>query len=106
MFLLNYRYNSYPPFFDDNSFGIYEKILAGRVQFPSHFDALAKDLLKRLLVGDRTKRLGNLKVVRSLFFFFFLKYTFHIHIRKFRYTFKESHAKITHSKNIPIIIII
>ncbi|KAI8146706.1 camp-dependent protein kinase 9 [Fennellomyces sp. T-0311] len=51
----------YPPFFDDNSFGIYEKILAGRVQFPSHFDTLAKDLLKRLLVGDRTKRLGNLK---------------------------------------------
>lgn len=52
----------YPPFFDDNSFGIYEKILAGRVQFPAHFDALAKDLLKRLLVGDLTKRLGNLKV--------------------------------------------
>ncbi|KAL1926709.1 hypothetical protein VTP01DRAFT_5604 [Rhizomucor pusillus] len=51
----------YPPFFDDNSFGIYEKILAGRVQFPAHFDPLAKDLLKRLLVGDLTKRLGNLK---------------------------------------------
>ncbi|CDS05144.1 Putative cAMP-dependent protein kinase 9 [Lichtheimia ramosa] len=51
----------YPPFFDDNSFGIYEKILTGKVQFPSHFDALAKDLLKRLLVSDRTKRLGNLK---------------------------------------------
>ncbi|KAI7851692.1 camp-dependent protein kinase 9 [Circinella umbellata] len=51
----------YPPFFDDNSFGIYEKILAGRVQFPAHFDMLGKDLLKRLLVGDLTKRLGNLK---------------------------------------------
>ncbi|KAI8391206.1 camp-dependent protein kinase 9 [Radiomyces spectabilis] len=51
----------YPPFFDDNSFGIYEKILAGKVQFPAHFDPLAKDLLKRFLVGDRTKRLGNLK---------------------------------------------
>ncbi|CAO3612491.1 unnamed protein product [Cunninghamella blakesleeana] len=51
----------YPPFFDDNSFGIYEKILLGKVQFPSHFDPLAKDLLKRLLVGDRNKRLGNLK---------------------------------------------
>ncbi|KAI8147959.1 camp-dependent protein kinase 9 [Fennellomyces sp. T-0311] len=51
----------YPPFFDDNSFGIYEKILAGKVQFPAHFDMLAKDLLKRLLVGDLTKRLGNLK---------------------------------------------
>ncbi|KAI8066645.1 kinase-like domain-containing protein [Gongronella butleri] len=51
----------YPPFFDNNSFGIYEKILAGKVQFPAHFDPLVKDLLKRLLVGDRTKRLGNLK---------------------------------------------
>lgn len=53
---------SYPPFFDDNSFGIYEKILMGKVQFTAHFDPLAKDLLKRLLVSDRTKRLGNLKV--------------------------------------------
>ncbi|GAB5590274.1 Cytochrome c oxidase subunit 1 [Umbelopsis nana] len=51
----------YPPFYDDNSFGIYEKILAGRVMFPTHFDPYAKDLLKRLLVGDRSRRLGNLK---------------------------------------------
>lgn len=34
----------------------------GKVQFSAHFDLLAKDLLKRLLVSDRTKRLGNLKV--------------------------------------------
>lgn len=34
----------------------------GKVQFSAHFDPLAKDLLKRLLVSDRTKRLGNLKV--------------------------------------------
>jgi serine/threonine protein kinase len=33
----------------------------GKVQFSAHFDPLAKDLLKRLLVSDRTKRLGNLK---------------------------------------------
>ncbi|KAJ2956735.1 hypothetical protein NQZ79_g7447 [Umbelopsis isabellina] len=51
----------YPPFYDNNSFGIYEKILAGRVMFPAHFDPYAKDLLKRLLVGDRSRRLGNLK---------------------------------------------
>ncbi|ORX61952.1 Pkinase-domain-containing protein [Hesseltinella vesiculosa] len=51
----------HPPFYDNSSFGIYEKILAGKVQFPAHFDPLVKDLLKRLLVGDRTKRLGNLK---------------------------------------------
>lgn len=29
--------------------------------FPTHFDPYAKDLLKRLLVGDRSRRLGNLK---------------------------------------------
>ncbi|KAG0298291.1 hypothetical protein BGZ98_000256 [Dissophora globulifera] len=51
----------YPPFFDDNPFGIYEKILAGRIYFPAHIDPTAKDLIKKLLTADRTKRLGNLK---------------------------------------------
>eukprot|EP01091_Cochliopodium_minus_P003980 TRINITY_DN13908_c0_g1_i1.p1 TRINITY_DN13908_c0_g1~~TRINITY_DN13908_c0_g1_i1.p1 ORF type:complete len:357 (+),score=89.41 TRINITY_DN13908_c0_g1_i1:50-1120(+) len=51
----------YPPFFDDNPFGIYEKILACKLQFPSHFDSSSKDLIKKLLQPDRTKRLGCLK---------------------------------------------
>ncbi|ORX44920.1 Pkinase-domain-containing protein [Hesseltinella vesiculosa] len=51
----------YPPFYDDNHFGIYEKILEAKLQLPAHLDASAKDLLKRLLVVDRTRRLGNLK---------------------------------------------
>ncbi|KAI9475461.1 MAG: camp-dependent protein kinase 10 [Benjaminiella poitrasii] len=51
----------YPPFFDDNHFGIYEKILSGKVQYPAYFESSAKDLLKKLLVIDRTRRLGNLK---------------------------------------------
>eukprot|EP01119_Soliformovum_irregulare_P023851 TRINITY_DN841_c1_g1_i3.p1 TRINITY_DN841_c1_g1~~TRINITY_DN841_c1_g1_i3.p1 ORF type:complete len:331 (-),score=86.97 TRINITY_DN841_c1_g1_i3:392-1384(-) len=51
----------YPPFFDEHPFGIYEKILAGKIHFPSHFDASAKDLVKKLLTADRTRRLGNLK---------------------------------------------
>ena len=55
----------YPPFFDDNPFGIYEKILAGRIYFPPHFDSTAKDLIKKLLTADRTKRLGNLKVTNT-----------------------------------------
>ncbi|KAB1252927.1 cAMP-dependent protein kinase catalytic subunit PRKX, partial [Camelus dromedarius] len=25
-----------PPFFDDNAFGIYQKILAGKIDFPRH----------------------------------------------------------------------
>ncbi len=46
----------YPPFFDDNPFGIYEKILAGKIDWPRQVEALAKDLIKKLLVQDRTKR--------------------------------------------------
>lgn len=53
----------YPPFFDDNPFGIYEKILAGKIDWPRHMDPIAKDLVKKLLVQDRTKRLGNMKVI-------------------------------------------
>lgn len=51
----------YPPFFDENPFGIYQKILLGRVECPRHFDANAKDIVRRLLQSDRSKRLGNLK---------------------------------------------
>ncbi|ORZ39393.1 kinase-like domain-containing protein [Catenaria anguillulae PL171] len=51
----------YPPFFDDSAYGIYEKILAGRIHFPSHVDPAAKDLIKRLLTADTTRRLGNLR---------------------------------------------
>jgi len=51
----------YPPFYDENPFGIYQKVLAGRVDFPRHFDVKAKDLIKRLLTHDRAKRFGCLK---------------------------------------------
>jgi len=51
----------YPPFFDDNAFGIYEKILEGKIYFPDHFDIFARDLISKLLMVDRTKRLGNLQ---------------------------------------------
>lgn len=51
----------YPPFYDENPFGIYQKILAGRIEFPKHFDPLAKDLVRKLLTADRTKRFGCLK---------------------------------------------
>lgn len=51
----------YPPFYDENPFGIYQKILAGRIEFPRHFDNGAKELIKKLLTADRTKRFGCLK---------------------------------------------
>lgn len=49
------------PFFDDNPMGIYEKILAAKIAFPPHIDSLTKDLIRRLLTVDRSKRLGNLR---------------------------------------------
>lgn len=51
----------FPPFFDDNPFAIYEKILAGKIDWPKHIDPVAKDLIKKFLVPDRAKRLGNMK---------------------------------------------
>lgn len=51
----------YPPFYDENPFGIYQKILAGRIEFPRHFEPHAKDLIRKLLTADRTKRYGCLK---------------------------------------------
>ncbi|CAG8629821.1 22175_t:CDS:2 [Dentiscutata erythropus] len=51
----------YPPFYDEDHMRLYEKILAGRIKYPSFFDSDAKDLLKRLLTSDLTKRYGNLK---------------------------------------------
>lgn len=68
----------YPPFYDENPFGIYQKVgagirtwmvvllpcyqvLVGRIDFPKHFDSKAKDLVKHLLVRDRVKRYGSLR---------------------------------------------
>jgi protein kinase X len=79
----------YPPFYDENPFGIYQKILAGRIEFPRfgqcpqmcihtvllnppvgpcyrscrlrHVDPLPKDLVRRLLTADKTKRIGCLR---------------------------------------------
>lgn len=51
----------YPPFYDENPFQIYQKILAGKIEWPRYIDLVAKDLIKKLLVSDRTKRLGTMK---------------------------------------------
>lgn len=52
----------YPPFYteDGNPIKLYEKILAGNVQYPSFFETGAKDLLHSLLTADLSKRYGNL----------------------------------------------
>ena len=51
----------HPPFYDEDHFKLYEKILACKARFPTHFDPNAKDLVKRLLTADLTKRFGNLR---------------------------------------------
>ncbi|TBU65995.1 cAMP dependent protein kinase [Dichomitus squalens] len=50
----------YPPFFDETAYGIYEKILKGKIHWPREVDPLSKDIIKGFLHPDRSKRLGNL----------------------------------------------
>ena len=52
----------YPPFYteDGNPIKLYEKIIAGHVDYPSFFEPGAKDLLQSLLTADLSKRFGNL----------------------------------------------
>ena len=49
------------PFSDDDPMMVYQKILKGKLKFPSTFDSNAKSLVKHLLEIDLTKRYGNLK---------------------------------------------
>eukprot|EP00792_Barthelona_sp_PAP020_P006386 TRINITY_DN2978_c1_g1_i1.p1 TRINITY_DN2978_c1_g1~~TRINITY_DN2978_c1_g1_i1.p1 ORF type:complete len:377 (-),score=95.76 TRINITY_DN2978_c1_g1_i1:94-1224(-) len=51
----------YPPFYDENPFVVSEKILSGKVYWPRHMDPTSRDLIKRLLTRDRSKRFGNLR---------------------------------------------
>jgi len=51
----------YPPFFADQPIQIYEKIVSGKVRFPSHFSSELKELLRSILQVDLTKRYGNLR---------------------------------------------
>lgn len=48
----------YPPFYDDNPMGIYQKILDGYYEFPPYIEAKARDLIKSFLTADRSIRLG------------------------------------------------
>lgn len=50
-----------PPFYDDDHLKLYEKILAGKIRWPSYFDPSAVSLLRKLLTSDLSKRYGNLK---------------------------------------------
>ncbi len=49
------------PFSDDDPMMVYQKILKGKIKFPTGFDSNAKSLIKHLLEQDLTKRYGNLR---------------------------------------------
>ncbi|TFY79882.1 hypothetical protein EWM64_g4129 [Hericium alpestre] len=49
----------YPPFFDETAYGIYEKILGGRIHWPREMDSLSREFIRGFLHPDRSKRLGN-----------------------------------------------
>jgi serine/threonine protein kinase len=59
--------SGYPPFYDDNPFGIYEKILTANLSFQPHVYPFAQDFIRGLLTRDITRRLGNLAVSLSLY---------------------------------------
>lgn len=50
----------HPPFFDETAYGIYDRILKGKIQWPRDIDPLSRNLIRGFLHPDRTKRLGNL----------------------------------------------
>lgn len=49
----------YPPFYDENPWEIYKKILAGVFEFPPNFESKARDLINKLLKTDPEDRLGH-----------------------------------------------
>lgn len=51
----------YPPFFSEQPLQTYEKIVSGKVRYPSHMSSDLKDLLRNLLQVDITNRFGNMK---------------------------------------------
>ena len=61
--------SGYPPFYDDNPFGIYEKILSGKIDWPRHIDPVAKDLIKKFLVqvGVRINRFNSICVFLCIY---------------------------------------
>lgn len=50
----------YTPFYDSTPMKTYEKILSGKIHYPSFFGADVIDLLSNLITADLTRRLGNL----------------------------------------------
>ncbi|KAL3154500.1 hypothetical protein ABBQ32_013962 [Trebouxia sp. C0010 RCD-2024] len=50
----------YPPFYDQDITNTYQKIVNGHFTFPTYFPTAARDLVRKLLQADLSKRFGNL----------------------------------------------
>ncbi|CAI4224907.1 unnamed protein product [Auanema sp. JU1783] len=50
-----------PPFRGKTTTEIYDRIIEHKLKFPRSFNLVAKDLVKKLLVVDRTQRIGAMK---------------------------------------------
>lgn len=49
----------YPPFFGDNPFVVYQKILSAKIEFPSGVPGQAQKLISSLLNPSRSQRIGS-----------------------------------------------
>jgi protein kinase A/protein kinase X len=49
---------SHPPFYDVEPTNIYKKILKGIIEFPKFLSVRSKDIIRKLLNPDVSKRLG------------------------------------------------
>lgn len=53
--------HGWPPFYHDQPMKVYEKIILGKVDYPSNFSKGLEDIIAKLLVTNPSKRLGNMK---------------------------------------------
>jgi serine/threonine protein kinase len=51
----------WPPFYHEQPMKVYEKIILGKIDYPSTFSKALEDIISKLLVNNPSKRLGNMK---------------------------------------------
>ena len=56
------NFSRYPPFYDDNPWDIYRKIIEGYFEFPPSINPRGRDIIKQLLTQDAAMRLGSANV--------------------------------------------
>jgi len=60
----------YPPFFDDNPYHIYTKIMERKLRYPRHFDVKARQLLLKGLLVDQEQRYTAMEAMKHKWFDF------------------------------------